>query len=135
MVKGHIWENKSYTSLIYLIYLTMAWNFVFRKLEFDTIYYAYLNKSPFKYYISILGGVGGPEFWKTCLYNTFTLPKRSIVTFQKWHQLFMWSVLCHGKYIKSDRSWGNCFKWQVNSDKIRVKIQEWNVKSENQEWS
>ena len=29
-----------------------------RKLEFDTIYYTYLNISPFKYYISILGGVG-----------------------------------------------------------------------------
>ena len=25
------------------------------KLEFDTIYYAYLYESPFKYYISILG--------------------------------------------------------------------------------
>ena len=61
-----------------------------RKLEFDMIYYAYLNKSPFKYYISILGGVGGlkpcllclfrgggmggPEFGETCLYNTCTLP-------------------------------------------------------------
>ena len=31
---------------------------MFRKLEFDTLYYAYLNESPFKYYISILGGVG-----------------------------------------------------------------------------
>ena len=31
---------------------------MFRKLEFDMIYYAYLNESPFKYYISILGGVG-----------------------------------------------------------------------------
>ena len=31
---------------------------MFRKLEFDKIYYAYLNKSPFKYYISILGGMG-----------------------------------------------------------------------------
>ena len=31
-----------------------------RKLEFDTIHYAYLNDSPFKYYISILGG-GGSE--------------------------------------------------------------------------
>ena len=34
---------------------------MFRKLEFDTIYYAYLNKSPFKYYISILRGVGGGQ--------------------------------------------------------------------------
>ena len=32
-----------------------------RKLEFDTIYYAYLNESPFKYYISILGGGEGSE--------------------------------------------------------------------------
>ena len=48
------------------------------------IYYAYLNESPFKYYISILGvgglrpclfrGGGGPEFGKTCLYNTCMLP-------------------------------------------------------------
>ena len=36
---------------------------MFRKLEFDTIYYTYLNESPFKYYISFLG-VGGPEFGK-----------------------------------------------------------------------
>ena len=52
------------------------------------MYYVYLNILPFKYYISILGGVGGlspclfclfregggPEFRKTCLYNTCTLP-------------------------------------------------------------
>ena len=57
--------------------------FCFRKLKFITIYNANSNKSPFKYYISILGGVGGlrpclfayfrvggPEFGKTCLYNT-----------------------------------------------------------------
>ena len=63
-------------------------NFAFRKLEFDTIYNAYSNKSPFKYYISILGvggggseamlilliKGGGPEFGKTCLYDTCTLP-------------------------------------------------------------
>ena len=29
------------------------------KLEFDTIYYAYLNESPFKYYISIFAYLGG----------------------------------------------------------------------------
>ena len=29
------------------------------KLEFDNIYYAYLNEAPFKYYISILGVGGG----------------------------------------------------------------------------
>ena len=54
------------------------------KLEFDTIYYTYLNKSPFKYYISIfanLGG-GGPEFRKTCLYNTCTLPYDKVWGFQ-----------------------------------------------------
>ena len=34
---------------------------MFRKLEFDMIYYAYLNESPFKYYISILGGRGESE--------------------------------------------------------------------------
>ena len=32
--------------------------FCFRKLKFITIYNAYSIKSPFKYYISILGGVG-----------------------------------------------------------------------------
>ena len=36
------------------------------KLEFNTIYYAYSNKSPFKYYISISGGVGGP---RPCLFR------------------------------------------------------------------
>ena len=30
---------------------------MFRKLEFDMMYYAYLNESPFKYYISKTGGV------------------------------------------------------------------------------
>ena len=28
-----------------------------RKVEFKTIYYAYVNESPLKYYISILGGL------------------------------------------------------------------------------
>ena len=32
--------------------------FCFRKLKFITIYNGYSNKSPFKYYISILGGWG-----------------------------------------------------------------------------
>ena len=43
----------------YLIYKSRALNFAFRKLEFDTIYNALSNESPFKYYISTLGGVGG----------------------------------------------------------------------------
>ena len=30
------------------MYQTRAWNFVLRKLDFDTMYYAYLNESPFK---------------------------------------------------------------------------------------
>ena len=53
------------------------------------IHYAYLNESPFKYYISFIGvggwgvwghaycaylGGGGPKLGKTCLYNTCTLP-------------------------------------------------------------
>ena len=42
-----------------MIYKSRALNFAFRKPEFDTIYNAYLNESPFKYYISVLGGVGG----------------------------------------------------------------------------
>ena len=33
--------------------------FAFRKLELNVIYNAYSNESPFKYYISILGGVWG----------------------------------------------------------------------------
>ena len=68
-----------------MIYKSRTLNFVFRKPEFDTVYNAYLNESPFKYYISVLGGVGGlrpclfclfrggvggPEFGKTCLYDT-----------------------------------------------------------------
>ena len=60
--------------------------YCFRKLKFTTIYNTYSNKSPFKYYLSILGGgmgggfgghayllflgVGVPEFGKTYLYNT-----------------------------------------------------------------
>ena len=64
--------------------------FCFRKLKFITIYNAYSNKSPFKFYISILGGMGGlrpclfayfrgggPELGKTCLYNTCTLPNNA----------------------------------------------------------
>ena len=39
-----------------MIYKSRALNFAFRKLEFDTIYNAYSNISPFKYYISVLGG-------------------------------------------------------------------------------
>ena len=42
---------------------------MFRKLEFDTIYYAYLNESPFNYYISILGGVGGLRPGLLCLFR------------------------------------------------------------------
>ena len=42
---------------------------MFRKLEFDTIYYEYLNKSPFKYSISILGGMGGPRPCLFCLFR------------------------------------------------------------------
>ena len=42
---------------------------MFRKLEFDTRYYAYLNKSQFKYYISILGGVGGLRPCLLCLFR------------------------------------------------------------------
>ena len=64
-----MWENKAHTSFNYLIYHTWAWNFVFRKLEFDTIYHAYLNESPFKYYISILGGVGGLRPCLLCLFG------------------------------------------------------------------
>ena len=37
--------------------------FRFRKLEFNTIYNTYVKKSPFKYYISILGGVWGPAYF------------------------------------------------------------------------
>ena len=43
---------------------------MFRKLDFDTIYYAYLIEWPFKYYISILGGMGGR---RPCLFCLFFL--------------------------------------------------------------
>ena len=44
-----------------MIFKNRALNFAFRKLEFDTIYNAYSNELPFKYYISVLGGNGGSE--------------------------------------------------------------------------
>ena len=39
-----------------MIYKSRALNFAFRKLGLNPIYNAYSNGSPFKYYISILGG-------------------------------------------------------------------------------
>ena len=51
-------QKKSYISLNYLIYKSRAIHFAFRKLDFDMIYNAYSNESPFKYYISILRGGG-----------------------------------------------------------------------------
>ena len=54
-------RKKSYISLNYLIYKIRAIHFAFRKLESDTIYNAYSNESPFKYYISVLRGGGGSE--------------------------------------------------------------------------
>ena len=66
-----------------MIYKSRALDFAFRKPEFNTIYYTYSNELSSKYYISALGGGGGseamliclfyrggPEFGKTCLYNT-----------------------------------------------------------------
>ena len=44
-----------------MIYKSRALDFAFRKPEFSTIYYTYLNESPSKYYISVLGGGGGSE--------------------------------------------------------------------------
>ena len=59
----------------------------------------YSNKLPYKYHKSILGGLGvwyhvyfaclgsgGPEFWKTCLYNTWMLLS-----------MFVWANLAHLK--------------------------------------
>ena len=43
--------------------------FCFKKLKIITIYNAYSNKSPFKYYISILGG-GGAQWAKTKEHST-----------------------------------------------------------------
>ena len=54
-------RRKSNILLNYLIYKSRAINFALRKLEFDMIYNAYSNESPFKYYISILRGGGGSE--------------------------------------------------------------------------
>ena len=62
-------QKKSYISLNYLIYKSRAIHFAFRKLEFDMIYNAYSNESPFKYYISILGGVGGLRPCLCCLFR------------------------------------------------------------------
>ena len=42
---------------------------MFRKLKFDTIYYSYLKELLFKYYISILGGVGGLRPCLVCLFR------------------------------------------------------------------
>ena len=42
---------------------------MFRKLKFYMIYYAYLNESAFKYYLSILGGVGGLRPRLFCLFR------------------------------------------------------------------
>ena len=56
--------------------------FCFRKLEFKTIYYMYSNEVLYKHFRGA-GGIrpclfclfkGGPEFGKTCLCNTCTLP-------------------------------------------------------------
>ena len=44
-----------------MIYKSRALDFAFRKPEFITIYYTYSNKSPSKYYISVLEGDGGTE--------------------------------------------------------------------------
>ena len=49
------------------MYKSRALNFAFKKPEFITIYNAYLNKSPFKYYISVLGGGG----LRPCLFCLF----------------------------------------------------------------
>ena len=62
-------EIKSYIPLNYLIYKSRSLNFALRKLEFDTIYNVYSNKSPFKYYISVLGGVGGLRPCLFCLFR------------------------------------------------------------------
>ena len=43
--------------------------FCFMKLDSDTIYNAYLNKLPFNYYISILGGMGGLRPCLFCLFR------------------------------------------------------------------
>ena len=44
-----IYEKISHIHL-WITWYIRAWNFVFWKLELDTIYFAYLNESPFKYY-------------------------------------------------------------------------------------
>ena len=64
-------QKKSYISLNYLIYKSRAIHFAFRKLEFDMIYNAYSNESPFKYYISILGGGVGVGGLRPCLCYLF----------------------------------------------------------------
>ena len=87
----YIYEKTSHVCLNYLIYKNKALSFTFRKLKINTIYKAYLNESPFKYYISILGGgerlglclfllfrEGGVRLriWEPCLYDNCTLPNQ-----------------------------------------------------------
>ena len=50
-----------------MIFKSRALNFAFRKPEFNTIYNAYSNELPFKYYISVLEGGGGSEAMLTLL--------------------------------------------------------------------
>ena len=52
-----------------MIYKSRALDFAFRKPEFSTIYYTYSNESPSKYYISVLGGVGGLRPCLFCLFR------------------------------------------------------------------
>ena len=59
----------SHVCLNYFIYKRRERNFGFMKLEFNVIYYTYLNESSFKYYISILGGVVGLRSCLFCLFR------------------------------------------------------------------
>ena len=91
-----------------------------RKPEFDTIYYANLNESPFKYYISILGG--GPEFGKTYLYNTCSLPHSwdiadiKFVVGGGWVMCGWWFLVCKVIFVSNPAyvmlGWVEFWLWQ-----------------------
>ena len=62
----YIYEKTSHTYILELLDTEEhSTEFCFRKLEFDVIYNAYSNKSPFMYYISVFGGLR-PCFFCLC---------------------------------------------------------------------
>ena len=97
-VTPHIWENKSYISLTYPIYKSRALNFPFMKLEFNIKYDTYLNKLPFKYHISILGGwsVWGHAYCQS-------QPKSKL----SWAEVAVLWQISPNHHLKPNTHWGS----------------------------